>query len=149
MKILKLILGCAAFSLATSCGHLPNASTYAYFNNTVIPHMEFRAANILEVIDVLNDPDGDGIPQENAQSIILLLPDGHCTNLLTLDMQGASLTDIIRVVAKRLDCKFYIRNGQAYLEPRNPSPVLTPKDDVPEGDPFANRSNKTLEATSQ
>jgi hypothetical protein len=125
MKALKALL-VAALLACTSCATLWQSESErdirTQLQSFIVPECCFRSADIYCVVAFLNNTMEaelkDGYPH-----IVLLLPHGKTTDLIDLDMRDASVLDVVNVVAKLTESKFYIRGNHPYLEPRAPHAV--------------------------
>jgi hypothetical protein len=94
----------------------------AELQSIVLPEADFRLADIHCVVAFLNGSMVGGM-DERKPHIVLLLPHGKTTDLITLHMRHASILEVVAAVAKLTDSKFYIKGNHPYLEPRNPRRV--------------------------
>ena len=126
----------AALLSCTSCATLWQTSRErdieADLRSIVLPEVDFRMADIRCVVAFLNGSMVGGVDERNPH-VVLLLPHDKTTDLITLDMQNASILEIAHAVAKLTNSKFYIEGNHPYLVPRNPHRV---KSIDMENDPF-------------
>lgn len=129
----RVILVMLMASLLSSCASVATRESKARLKAITMPEVSFRAAHIRDVVGFLNSATRPAI---RGPWIVLLLPHATTTDLVTLEMQDASLFEVAQAVAKLTDSRFYVKGGLAYLEPRNPRKLNDGEQDAMT-DPFA------------
>jgi len=123
MKDMRSLVGCLVLMTLCGCASLPRGAARDYLVQTVVPEVEFRQAELQDIVHFINHPTTETELERKTPFIVLLLPFDREVTLVTLSMRNASLLEILHCVAKLTDSDLYIRGNHVFLEPKNPTQI--------------------------